>query len=181
MHRSPRLTSRDQLAQFEVREIVAGSRGYDDYPFFSKAIIDHIKRFGDKKHAFISGGAPTGADALIIRWCEEHNYPYYVENADWDNIEAEGAIVRMKNGKPYNVLAGYWRNSEMAKLATDLVTFYDGVSKGTRHMVEAAIKRGIKPEVILIDIIKKENDYGHRQSKSSRSSDSGVRGETVAW
>lgn len=181
MHRSPQLATRAELSAFEIREIVAGSRNYADYVFFSKAMFDHITRFGDKKIAFISGGAPTGADALIIRWCEEHNYPYYVEEADWDNIEAPGAVVREKNGKKYNVLAGYWRNSEMAKLATDLVTFYDGVSKGTRHMVEDAIKRGLKPETILIDIIKKEYDYGHRQSSSSRSSDPGVRGETVAW
>lgn len=181
MHRSPQLTSRAELSAFEVREIVAGSRGYDDYPFFSKAMFDHITRFGDKKIAFISGGAPTGADALIIRWCEEHSYPYYVENADWDNIDAPGAVVRYKQGKPYNVLAGYWRNSEMAKLATDLVTFYDGVSKGTRHMVDAASKRGIVPETILINIIQKDNDYGTRKPQGSRSSDPGVRGETVAW
>jgi hypothetical protein len=46
--------------------------------------------------------------------------------------------------------AGYIRNDEMAQYADMLIAFWDGTSKGTKHMIDLANKRGIK--VVVIDI-----------------------------
>ena len=166
MYGYERFTPHAELTNFEVRLIVAGTRDYDDYAFFSECMDAHVERFfKGKSICFITGRARTGADDMIVRWCDERGFPIAAFPADWDL---------------YGKGAGYIRNTEMAKHATDLVTFYDGRSKGTRHMVEAAIKRSIVPVTIIIDIKKDESHVQH-QPQSSRSSDPGVRGETVAW
>ncbi len=166
MHDGIRFTSREELADFEVRLIVAGSRNYSDYRFFSETMAAHVEKFfKDKRICFISGKARTGADDMIIRWCVEKGYPISAFPADWD-----------LHGKA----AGFVRNAEMAKDATDLITFYDGVSKGTRHMVDIAIKCGIKPVTIIIAIERDESDVKPKP-QGSRNSYPHVGRETVAW
>jgi hypothetical protein len=115
--------------------IVAGSRNYDDYATFSGYISRMVERNKDKKILFISGAAKTGADRLIINYCKEHNLPCKEYPADWDNL-----------GKG----AGYARNVEMSKVATHLIAFWDGKSKGTEHMIDLAIKRRTSYYVVKI-------------------------------
>jgi hypothetical protein len=111
---------------------------------------DYIKTLDGQSVIFISGAAKSGADALIIRFCKEHNLPWVEYPADWDNL-----------GKS----AGYVRNVAMARVGTHLITFYDGVSKGTRHMAAEALKRGLAVTTILIDIVKRNNDHGWQSQK----------------
>ena len=122
------LTSSIELKNFDRRIIVAGSRRYNNYYYFSDCIFDVLEDFSDQSVCFISGAAKTGADALIIRWCKEYNCPWAEFPADWDNK---------------GLGAGYIRNSEMALVATDLIVFFDGVSKGTTHMLDTAKKKNI--------------------------------------
>ena len=49
-----------------------------------------------------------------------------------------------KHGKS----AGYRRNEEMAKVADACICFWDGVSKGTMHMINLAKEYGLETEVI---------------------------------
>ena len=44
--------------------------------------------------------------------------------------------------------AGYIRNEEMAKYADACVAFWDGESKGTKHMIDLANKHKIEVRVI---------------------------------
>ena len=46
--------------------------------------------------------------------------------------------------------AGYLRNVEMAQYANALIAFWDGKSKGTRHMIEIAKERGLSVRIIQI-------------------------------
>jgi hypothetical protein len=47
--------------------------------------------------------------------------------ADWDT---------------YGKSAGYRRNADMAKYSDAVVCFWDGVSKGTKHMIDLARQYG---------------------------------------
>ena len=80
----------------------------------------------------ISGGA-KGADSLGERFAEQHSLHLTVCKADWN-----------KHGKS----AGYIRNSEMADIGDVLLAFWDGKSKGTKHMIDLALKKGLIVEVV---------------------------------
>lgn len=104
-----------------VRVIVAGTRGFNDKQLFHKCLLDYLRR----RHLnhlvrFVSGAARSGADRLIIDWCQV--YPYRCEEypADWDT---------------HKRAAGFIRNAEMGRIGDELLAFWDGVSKGTEHMI----------------------------------------------
>jgi len=144
-----------QLANFEVRVIVAGSRNYNDYESFSNTISGFVSSLGDKSIVFISGKAATGADALVIDWCKEHSYPWIEYPADWDNIDIPGAVIRINRfKKSYNAVAGHMRNATMAKAGTHLVAFWDGVSSGTKNMLSLGEKHKLITTVHLVEKVK---------------------------
>jgi len=122
---------------YDMKIIVAGTRDYNDYITFCGYIDRLVERNKDKKILFISGAASTGADRLIINYCKERNLPCKEYPADWDNL-----------GKG----AGYARNVEMSKVATHLIAFWDGKSKGTSHMIDLIIKR--RTQYYVVDINK---------------------------
>lgn len=70
----------------------------------------------------ISGGAP-GADSLGERFATEMQFPVKLFPADWDT---------------YGTAAGPIRNRQMAEHATHLIAFWDGISHGTRNMIDVA-------------------------------------------
>lgn len=80
----------------------------------------------------VSGGA-KGADRLGEVYAAVREYPVKVFKANWD-----------KFGKS----AGYLRNKEMSEYATHLIAFWDGKSKGTKHMIDLAREKGLKIRVI---------------------------------
>jgi hypothetical protein len=132
-------SSKDVLKDYPHRIIVAGSRHWDDFEFFSASMFEYLKDRDILKGEviFISGNAPTGADALIIQWCKVNDFPWVEYDAMWDDISSISAIIKYtKRGKAYNVLAGHWRNEEMSEVGNALVTFYDGASTGTKDMMK---------------------------------------------
>lgn len=156
MHGRIQPTPHESVKEYTTRVCVAGSRGFNDYALFSEIMSEYITTLGDERFIFISGKAKTGADDLIIRWCFDNNYPWAEYPADWDNLEAPGAVVRYtRDSKPYNVRAGFERNAKMGLVLTHLVTFYDGVSSGTADMIKEALRKKAKVSNFLIDIDKK--------------------------
>lgn len=112
--------------------IVAGSRDFNDYHLLERELINLLRGKYPKDVEIVCGGA-RGADSLGERFAKEKgcNIKYFM--ADWDGL-----------GKK----AGFVRNAEMGKYANDCILFWDGVSKGTKHMYDLAIKYGIEPKVI---------------------------------
>lgn len=142
MRRQTQPTPHTELAAFDVRLIVAGSRGFNNYRLFSQVMFAHEAKFAGKSIVYISGCARSGADDMIIRWCKENNRPWAEFPADWDDITSPEACVRTnRSGKLYNVLAGFQRNAQMAEAGTDLITFHDGLSKGTKHMTDLVVSK----------------------------------------
>ena len=81
-------------------------------------------------------GKARGADTLGEQYAKEQGYAVQYFPADWDR---------------YGKAAGYLRNTEMAKNADALVAFWDGMSLGTRHMIETAKAHGLKVRVKRYD------------------------------
>ena len=123
------------LKEYDEKIIVAGSRDFNDFEYFSLCMEEVISRFSNEKIIFITGKARSGADALIIDWCKLNNYGWLEYPADWD-----------KHGKS----AGYIRNTEMCKIATELVVFWDSISKGTKHMIDISKKKKIPITICYI-------------------------------
>ena len=144
----------EAVKDFDYVIIVAGSRGFEDYRLFAEIMRERIGMY-EGTVIFVSGKAKTGGDAMIIDFCKEEGYPWTEYPADWD-----------QHGKS----AGYIRNHEMSLVATDAIVFWDGHSKGTKHMIDIAYEKKLHVVTVLIDIIKKDNSYGQK-SKGSGSID----------
>lgn len=113
------------------RVIIAGGRNFDDYVI--------LKRTMDKILANITEGVVVvcgmarGADTLGEQYAREKGYEVNYFPADWNK---------------YGKSAGYRRNEQMAQNADALVAFWDGQSRGTKHMIDLAYRYGLKVRVI---------------------------------
>ena len=124
----------------ELRVIIAGSRDFSDYELLKKSAIEIItkKTMLPDLTRIISGGA-RGADTLGERFANEMGLEISRFIPDWDGL-----------GKR----AGYVRNAEMAKFAVEddndgvLIAFWDGKSRGTKHMIDLAKRYGLEVHVV---------------------------------
>ena len=107
-----------------MRIIIAGSRTITEY----STVFNAMNYLNLNPTAILSGCA-EGVDKLGERWAKEHKIRIERYPADWE-----------KHGKK----AGYIRNAEMVKNADWLVAIWDGKSKGTKHTIDLANKKGIK-------------------------------------
>lgn len=114
-----------------MRVIVAGGRGFDDYTLLSEE-LDCLYGKLASQMIVVSGGA-KGADKLGERYAEENSLTVNKFPADWDK---------------YGKSAGYRRNAEMATHSEVLIAFWDGKSKGTSHMIDLAIAKGLLVTIV---------------------------------
>lgn len=110
--------------------IIAGSRDFDNY-FWLADIADQLLK--DETDVEIVSGTARGADRLGEQYALERNYKLTKFPANWDL---------------YGRSAGYRRNVEMGNYADALIAFWDGESKGTKHMIDIATDKGLKVCVI---------------------------------
>lgn len=110
--------------------IIAGSRDFNNYELLKKECDTYLSTY--KNVVIISGGA-RGADSLGERYAKERGYEIDRYPANWDEF-----------GKS----AGYIRNTEMADNADILIAFWDYKSKGTKHMIDIAKKKGLMVVII---------------------------------
>lgn len=117
-----------------MKTIIAGSRTFTDYKLLCDSCEVIIKSELTRITEVVSGGA-RGADRLGERYADERNIPVKVFKAYWDIL-----------GKK----AGILRNLQMAEYADQLIAFWDGKSKGTKHMIDSARKAGLKVYIIRV-------------------------------
>ena len=108
------------------RVIIAGSRDFTDLEYASGILS---KAFANRQPDSIVCGMARGADTVGMIWAAKHGIKVDKFPADWE-----------KRGRA----AGYYRNREMAENAEALVAFWDGESRGTKHMITIAIELGLK-------------------------------------
>ena len=136
-----------------IRIIIAGGRDFCNYDYLSSSVLDVISGLESRnkysgigkfeagtqhKVEFISGTA-AGADRLGERFALSLNAQVHRFPADWNT---------------YGKSAGYIRNEQMAKFAISqnsygvLIAFWNGQSKGTKHMIDLAEKYGLEIYII---------------------------------
>lgn len=118
------------------RVIVAGTREFDNYSLLRMQLTDYLSPIPNEEIEIISGTA-RGADKLGEQYASDHNLKCIKFPANWNT---------------YGKSAGYIRNAEMAKYASQehgvLFAFWDGKSKGTKHMIDLAYKYNLETYVI---------------------------------
>lgn len=112
--------------------IVAGGRDFDNYDLLRQKLDRLLENKQDEGVCIISGRA-RGADSLGEKYALERGYCVEYYPADWDNLGKRAGIIR---------------NMQMADNADGLVAFWDGVSKGTSHMIDYAKKVGLVVRVV---------------------------------
>src|SRR5574343_841092 len=119
-----------------MRTIIAGSRDCFD----ESELMSAIDACGWVPTVVISGAA-RGADRLGEQWSAKNMVPCERFPADWD-----------RHGKS----AGYRRNEQMAENAEALIALWDGESRGTKHMIDIARRKGLRVYVHITRL----NDLG---------------------
>ena len=116
--------------------IVAGGREFSDYELLAEK-LDNIRYVvWDQDIADdveIVCGKARGADTLGETWAKKSHVGVKYFPADWDR---------------YGKSAGYRRNGEMAEYGDALIAFWDGVSKGTAHMINLATEKDLTVMVV---------------------------------
>jgi hypothetical protein len=113
-----------------MKVIIAGGRDFTDYELL-KEKCDKI--LSSQKEIKIVSGNAQGADYLGERYAKERGYNLILFPADW---------------KKYGKAAGPIRNTQMAENSDSLIAFWDGKSRGTKHMINTATKLGLKVRVV---------------------------------
>ena len=117
-----------------IKVIIAGTRDFNDYAFLKKNVDYFLQGINpnNEKIEIVSGNA-RGADKLGEKYAKDNNISLMCFPADWNK---------------YGKSAGYIRNEQMAKEANALIAFWDGKSKGTKHMIDIARSKGLLIRVI---------------------------------
>lgn len=129
----------------EMRIIIAGGRRFNDYILLDNTMTKYIKGcinnniITNPSQVKIISGCAIGADTLGEKFARLSGLNLERFPADWNNL-----------GKK----AGILRNIEMAKYATSddaipvLFAFWNGNSRGTKHMIETANKYGMEVHIV---------------------------------
>ena len=120
-----------------MKVCVCGSRDFTNYKIAHKVIYAYFTTFVEdwKVNGEIVSGCARGADSLGERFAKEYGLKCHRYPANWE-----------KHGKS----AGYIRNKEMADASDVIIAFWDGKSKGTKHMIDISVDMNKKVYVINV-------------------------------
>jgi len=121
--------------------IIAGGRNFDDFPLFMDRCIEILSektKDSNYEKIRIVSGAARGADRLGEQFANVAHYDISRFPANWAG---------------YGKRAGYIRNADMAKYASEdnsgmLIAFWDGKSRGTKHMIDLAKRYGLEVHTV---------------------------------
>lgn len=113
-----------------MKIIIAGGRALKDLDFLREK-CDHLLQ--NVQITEIVSGKASGTDTLGEQYAAEKGYAVKEFPADW---------------KQHGKSAGYVRNEQMAEYADGLIAFWDGESKGTKHMIDLAHKYKLKVKIV---------------------------------
>lgn len=134
-----------------MKIIIAGGRDFEDYRKLKNFIIRDVLspkmetmplQLGSREDIEIISGTANGADKLGEGFAQEFKLKCTRFPADWN---------RFGNS------AGYRRNESMAVYANKeigvddislLVAAWDGKSRGTKHMIDLALKHGLEVHIL---------------------------------
>lgn len=110
-----------------MKTIIAGSRTITDYNLVQSVIESAPFR---ARITAIFCGMAAGVDILGYRWAYANRVPIREFKPDWTTYGKMGGIIR---------------NGEMASQADAAIVIWDGVSRGTEHLLKYI--KGLDPKV----------------------------------
>ena len=111
--------------------IVAGGRDFSDIYKMHDVFEEELNK-GD----IVVSGLARGADIMACDMADEFGLETEVFPANW---------------KEHGKGAGFIRNTQMAEVADRLIAFWDGRSKGTKHMINTAKKQNLDILIVPYD------------------------------
>lgn len=108
----------------EIKIVICGSRSITDINILNEA----INSSGFEFDTVISGGA-RGVDTLAIQWANTNNKKLEIYPAEWNR---------------YGIKAGYIRNKLMGDTGDGIIAIWDGISPGTKNMIDIARAKNLK-------------------------------------
>ena len=118
-----------------MKVIIAGGRDFTNYEVLRNACDYYLQRKHHEEIEIVSGRA-RGVDQMGERYAKERGFKIKYFPAEWSR---------------YNKSAGYIRNKQMAEYADALIAFWDGKSRGTKHMIELAKQYELQLRVFRYD------------------------------
>lgn len=116
-----------------MKLIVAGGRDFVNTQVMITVLMDLVEKGKIDPNPELVCGMARGADMLAYNLWAANRMPIHIFKPDWDT---------------YGKSAGYRRNVEMGQFADVAVCFWDGKSKGTKHMVDI-MERMNKPVYVI--------------------------------
>jgi predicted Rossmann fold nucleotide-binding protein DprA/Smf involved in DNA uptake len=110
---------------------VVGSRTVTNY----NEVLPYLQHYLSIPNLHLVSGGAIGADRLGRRFAQEHHLSLQEFLPDW---------------KQFGKSAGFRRNHDIISAATEVIAFWDGKSKGTKHSIDLARKQGKACRVILV-------------------------------
>lgn len=113
--------------------IIAGSRGFSNYKLLREQCNKLLREKRKTNNIIIVSGHARGADTLGEKYAQDEGFALEIYPAQWKKL-----------GKQ----AGYRRNEQMAEVADALIAFWDGSSKGTKHMIDIMNEKNLLVRVV---------------------------------
>ena len=110
-----------------VRVAIVGSRDFPDLALVAQYVVTL-----EPADIIISGGA-RGVDTAACTAADVHGLQCFVYLPDW---------------RTHGKSAGFKRNQQVVDACDELVAFWDGTSRGTKHSIDLARRAG-KPVQIV--------------------------------
>ena len=121
--------------------IIAGSRGFSNYRLLREKCNKFLREKRKECNIIIVSGHARGADTLGEKYAQDEGFALEIYPAQWKKL-----------GKQ----AGYRRNEQMAEVADALIAFWDGESKGTKHMIDIMNAKNLQVKVVEYETTNKE-------------------------
>lgn len=113
--------------------IIAGSRGFSNYKLLREQCNKFLREKRKTNNIIIVSGHARGADTLGEKYAQDEGFALEIYPAQWKKL-----------GKQ----AGYRRNEQMAEVADALIAFWDGSSKGTKHMIDIMNEKNLLVRIV---------------------------------
>ena len=119
-----------------MKMMISGSRTINDYQLLEEAIAESAW----EPTEIIAGGS-SGVDKLAEQYAEQRGLQFTLYRPNW---------ALHKRG------AGHRRNEDMVNACDVLVALWDGESRGTKHAIEFAQKKGKRTYVRTVELKKQQ-------------------------
>ena len=113
--------------------VIAGSRGFSNYKLLREQCNKFLREKRKTSNIIVVSGHARGADTLGEKYAQDEGFTLEIYPAQW---------------KKFGKRAGYRRNEQMAEVADALIAFWDGSSKGTKHMIDIMNEKNLLVRVV---------------------------------